>query len=78
MVEVGAIEPLFGVGDHRAKLHRLAKIALAAIRWTCPDNSNDAIAAQFHNFVRRDTEALQDFCGVLTEVGYMRRELIVA
>jgi alkanesulfonate monooxygenase SsuD/methylene tetrahydromethanopterin reductase-like flavin-dependent oxidoreductase (luciferase family) len=28
IVEVSAIEPLFGVGDYRAKLERLAKIAL--------------------------------------------------
>jgi hypothetical protein len=28
MVEVSASEPLFGVGDYRAKLDRLAKIAL--------------------------------------------------
>jgi len=28
VVEVSASEPLFGVGDYRAKLDRLAKIAL--------------------------------------------------
>ena len=28
MVEVSAADPLFGVGDHRAKLDRLAKNAL--------------------------------------------------
>ena len=28
IVEVSAVEPLFGVGDYRAKLDRLAKIAL--------------------------------------------------
>jgi hypothetical protein len=62
-----------------ATLDHLAKIALQpAPGGRHPGNSNDAIAAQFDDFVRGNTEALQDFCGVLAKFGDMRRDLIAA